>query len=279
MQINSHEISQNSLRNTAPFLRWAGGKRWLTSKYNDLFPKSFNCYFEPFLGGASVFFHLQPKLASLSDINSDLICTYNAIKDDWMKVEELLFIHSKNHSSVYYYEMRSFQPIDNFEIAARFIYLNRTCWNGLYRVNSKGKFNVPIGTIKNVLRPEDSFKFLSESFKNVNFLVKDFELAIDQAQEKDFIFADPPYTVKHNFNGFIGYNENIFHWDDQIRLSDALKRANARGCLIMLTNANHPSVKSLYENDFSIKELSRSSTIAGNAKDRGCYEEIVVTNF
>lgn len=275
--VNNPILVENNFKKPSPFLRWAGGKRWLTS--HDVFPKEFNHYYEPFLGGASIFFYLQPKHATLTDLNPSLIETYMALKTDWRKVHDCLHVHNVKHSNEYYYKIRGYEPTDLYEVAARFIYLNRTCWNGLYRVNGNGKFNVPIGTPKNVIRDSDDFESLSNSFKNVNFHIDDFESTIDKAVEGDFIFADPPYTVKHNLNGFVGYNEKIFHWDDQIRLSESLIRAKSRGCLIMLTNANHPSVKSLYNNDFNIQELSRSSTIAGISSNRGYYEEIVVTNY
>ena len=263
----------------SPFLRWAGGKRWLTSGHAKLFPESFGCYVEPFLGSASVYFHLQPDKATLSDLNEELIGSYKATRDDWQRVYALLQAHSSLHCSEYYYQVRASSSDTAEEKAARFIYLNRTCWNGLYRVNGSGKFNVPIGTQKSALLDTDDFETLSKHFKNVDFRSEDFEIVINQAKKGDFIFADPPYTVKHNLNGFIGYNEKIFHWDDQVRLSECLKRASARGCLVMLTNANHSSVKELYEDEFEILELGRSSTIAGISSNRGVYEEVIIRNY
>jgi len=278
--MNNVEFSSlSSSSSIAPFLRWAGGKRWLTSRYSRLFPESFDCYLEPFLGSASVYFHLQPLEAILSDLNQELIDSYKAIRDDWQTVYALLKAHSDSHCSEYYYQVRATIP-DSLEAkAARFIYLNRTCWNGLYRVNSSGKFNVPIGTKKRALLDSDNFELLSKYFEKVSFLSDDFEVVINLAKKGDFIFADPPYTVKHNLNGFIGYNEKIFHWDDQVRLSECLKRASSRGCLVMLTNANHASVKELYVDDFQILELSRNSNIAGMPSNRGVYEEIIVRNY
>ncbi|MDP3609760.1 MAG: Dam family site-specific DNA-(adenine-N6)-methyltransferase [Methylophilus sp.] len=265
--------------NITPFLRWAGGKRWLTSSHANLFPETFEKYIEPFLGSGSVYFHLKPKKAVLSDLNEELINTYVAIKENWQQIYALLEAHSRLHCSEYYYQVRASTPVSDEAKAARFIYLNRTCWNGLYRVNGSGKFNVPIGTQRKALLDTDDFESLSKLFKGVDFQSQDFEKIIDKARSGDFIFVDPPYTVKHNYNGFIGYNEKIFHWNDQIRLSDCLKRASSRGCLIMLTNANHYSIKELYENDFEIKEVSRSSTIAGISSNRGVYEEVIIRNY
>lgn len=272
---NLQLFERNSI---TPFLRWAGGKRWLTSNHAKLFPDTFKFYYEPFLGSGSVYFHLMPKQAILSDINEELINSYKAIKENWQQVYALLVAHSSLHCGDYYYQVRASAPVSAEAKAARFIYLNRTCWNGLYRVNGSGKFNVPIGTQKKALLDTDDFETLSKHFKNVDFCSDDFEVIIDRANAGDFIFVDPPYTVKHNFNGFIGYNEKIFHWDDQVRLSDCLNRASIRGCLVMLTNANHPSIKDLYGN-FEIKELSRSSTIAGNISNRGVYEEVIIRNY
>ena len=175
--------------------------------------------------------------------------------------------------------MRSIKPRTPITRAARFIYLNRTCWNGLYRVNLNGQFNVPIGTKKNVLLDSDNFEELSKLLRDTRLIVSDFEAIIEQAQAGDLVFADPPYTVRHNLNGFVKYNEKIFHWDDQIRLRDCLVRAHDRGCLIFLTNANHPSVMKLYKGHFDISSLKRSSVIAANSSDRGKYEELVITNF
>lgn len=210
----------------------------------------------------------------MSDVNDELIGSYKAIRDDWQRVYVLLQAHSSLHCSEYYYQVRANIPDTAEERAARFIYLNRTCWNGLYRVNGSGKFNVPIGTQKSALLDTDDFEVLSNHFKNVDFRSDDFEVVINQAKKGDFIFADPPYTVKHNLNGFIGYDEKIFHWDDQVRLSECLKKASARGCLVMLTNASHSSIRELYEAEFEILELSRSSTIAGISSNRGVYEEV-----
>lgn len=265
--------------NIAPFLRWAGGKRWLTSNHASLFPSEFECYYEPFLGSASVYFHLQPTNAVLSDLNEELINSYRLIRDDWQQVYTLLKAHSSLHCSEYYYHVRSSSPISLAAKAARFIYLNRTCWNGLYRVNGSGKFNVPIGTKKSALLESDDFEKLSSYFKNVDFKSEDFEVVINQAKAGDFVFVDPPYTVKHNYNGFIGYNEKIFHWDDQVRLSECLKKASERECKVMLTNANHSSIKDLYKDDFEIIELSRNSNIAGISSNRGIYEEVVIRNY
>lgn len=262
-----------------PFLKWAGGKRWLTATYSNLFPSSYSKYYEVFLGSGAMFFSLRPQQATLSDLNVDLIECYSVLQDEWKEVVEQLHSHHLRHSKEYYYKTRKSIPRGIVKRAARFIYLNRTCWNGLYRVNQRGEFNVPIGTRENVLLNSDNFEELSLLLKNVELLATDFEGVIDRAVSGDFIFADPPYTVRHNFNGFVKYNERIFHWDDQIRLRDCLVRASKRGCLVLLTNANHPSIIDLYKDYFELLSLGRNSGIAANSKNRGIYEELIVRNF
>lgn len=263
---------------STPFLKWAGGKRWLAESHLNIFPNSYKNYFEPFLGSGAVFFALQPQKAFLSDLNSELIDTYTAIKENWSKVLERLEQHHKKHSKNYYYSVRNSKPRTLHTRAARFIYLNRTCWNGLYRVNLRGEFNVPIGTKQHAILPTDDFALLSENLKNASLRKGDFEATIDLAHDGDLVFVDPPYTVKHNLNGFIKYNEKIFSWEDQIRLSECLKRASNRGCKIIATNAYHPAVKELYEDDFNISALDRHSVIAASSAYRGRYEELLITN-
>lgn len=270
-----------STKEILPFLTWAGGKRWLVKNYQEIFPDDYNVYIEPFLGSGSVFFHLNPQKAILSDINADLICTYIALKTDWNKVYKHLKIHQRNHSPEYYYRIRDYNPRKLETKAARFLYLNRTCFNGIYRVNKQGKFNVPIGSKQNVILNTDDFKEISDRLKNVLILNHDYEAIINMANRDDFIFVDPPYTVNHNDNGFIQYNEKLFSWADQIRLCEALVRARDRGAKIIITNANHESVRNLYEEyDFEYHIVSRFSGISSKAKGRKNYEEIIVkSNF
>ncbi|WP_308922976.1 Dam family site-specific DNA-(adenine-N6)-methyltransferase [Janthinobacterium sp. J1-1] len=262
-----------------PFLKWAGGKRWLAASLIAHTKKiSYKRYVEPFLGSGAIYFSLNPEKAILSDLNLDLINAYIAIRDDWQRVSNLLKIHHKNHSFDYYYKIRGLVTRNSFTSAARFIYLNRTCWNGLYRVNKNGKFNVPIGTKKNVILESDRFDVISNTLRNADIFCGDFEESIKKCGDGDLIFADPPYTVKHNFNGFIKYNENIFSWEDQIRLSNAIHAASKRGAKIILTNAAHDSVRELYPN-MKHDTLSRNSVIAGSKEKRGLYEELLVLSY
>lgn len=260
-----------------PFLKWAGGKRWFVQKYDAFLPKKYNRYIEPFLGGGSVFFHLQPQEAILGDVNPDLIATYNGIKNDWKGLYQLLHEHQRKHCDEYYYHIRSSQPVNAIERAAKFIYLNRTCFNGIYRVNLKGEFNVPRGSKDSVTLDSDNFEQLAELLKGALVQVADFEELIDLAKEGDLVFADPPYTVRHNLNGFIKYNEKLFSWEDQIRLANALTRARSRGVQIVSTNANHESLRELYsDRSFQFETVSRYSSISAKSTSRNQFEELVV---
>ena len=174
--------------------------------------------------------------------------------------------------------MRKQAPSSPAERAARFIYLNRTCWNGLYRVNKSGQFNVPIGTRAEVIRDTDDFESVSLALRHAQLLAEDFEVLVDDAGPGDLILADPPYTVQHDANGFIKYNEKLFSWDDQCRLSRALTRAVHRGASVICTNACHDSIRGLYGNEFTQEAISRSSCIAGSAAHRGRRRELVIVS-
>ncbi|MGJ0298446.1 Dam family site-specific DNA-(adenine-N6)-methyltransferase [Aliarcobacter cryaerophilus] len=262
-----------------PFLRWVGGKRWLIKNHSEHFPKNYNKYVEPFLGAGSVFFFLQPRESILSDLNPELINTYKCIKDEPESLFKLLKIHQNKHSKEYYYEMRNKNPNLLKTKAARFLYLNRTCFNGIYRVNKQGKFNVPYGNKSTVVYENESFDSLSKVLTNSTLLISDFEKTINLAHKDDFLFVDPPYTVAHNNNGFIEYNEKIFSWDDQLRLFNVLKEAKNRGVKILLTNANHLSIKELYKNDFILEEVSRYSSVSGLSQHRKKYSELIIKSY
>ncbi len=259
-----------------PFLNWAGGKRWLAAKKLSYFPKSYATYYEPFLGSGAIFFALSPSKAVLSDTNQELILTYKSIKSDWRSVLSYLQQHQKNHCSDYYYTIRGQIPDDKYQRAARFIYLNRTCWNGLYRVNKQGQFNVPIGTKTRVVMSEDDFKLIAMRLRHCQIFCSDFERIIDLAGCDDLIYVDPPYTINHSDNGFTKYNEKLFDWDDQGRLRDALARARYRGAKVVVSNAYHYSIRELYEGLFTLVDLSRFSRISGNNCGRKLGKEYLI---
>lgn len=258
-----------------PFLKWAGGKRWLVPLALRLRGQVRGTYIEPFLGSGAIFFTLQPCKALLSDRNEELIDTYQAVKDDWEQVVAHLKAHDRRHSHEYYYEVRSRMCRTAATRAARFIYLNRTCWNGLYRVNKAGIFNTPIGTKTRAILDTDDFEAIAACLRTATLVSGDFARQVDTAQAGDFIFADPPYTVRHQYNGFVKYNEHLFSWEDQERLAAALVRAKKRGVRILCTNADHISIRELYGQDFELVPLSRYSSIAGLGGTRGRYAEVL----
>jgi DNA adenine methylase len=259
-----------------PFVKWAGGKRWLLDRPDFAIPEYSGRYIEPFLGGGAVFFHLRPMSALLADINSRLVETYKAIVDDPIGVRDELRRHHELHSLTYYYQERARKRRSPKGRAGQFLYLNRTCWNGLYRENLRGEFNVPIGTKLDVYDPEENFKEFSEALAGAEIYCQDFEETLLQAGSGDFVFIDPPYTTAHNINGFVKYNQKIFKWDDQMRLRDAAIAAKRRGAHVYMTNADHSSVVSLYAGVGEIIRLERSSVISGGTKGRRVTAELLI---
>jgi len=262
-----------------PFLKWPGGKRWLVRQLDGLFPSAYERYLEPFLGGGAVFFHLSPRRAVLSDSNKELINVYRCLKSHVEEIEEQLAYLQKRHSETLYYQIRKMEPTDVVKRAVRFLYLNRTCFNGIYRVNLKGKFNVPMGSKDLVEYPKDYLKEIAAILRYASVRESDFEKTIDAATSGDFIYIDPPYTVMHNNNNFVKYNSNLFSWDDQVRLADAIKRATNRGATIMLSNADHQSVRELYKGFGYHRSVSRASILAAEPQHRRLTTELIVTNY
>jgi DNA adenine methylase len=259
-----------------PFLRWAGGKRWLTQQ-RVIAPSNAVRLIEPFLGGGALFFSREWKGAVLSDLNLFLINAYNWMREDHAALFSLLNEHFDSHSSAYYYSVRARMSASSLQDAADFIYLNRACFNGLFRVNLSGRFNVPIGTKVYELRDKACFEGWAARLRGADIRIADFAETIDACGEGDFIFADPPYTVNHNSNGFIEYNEKIFSWDDQVRLHSCLLRASERGAQFALTNADHLTVRELYEG-CPLQTIERGSEMAGRTSARGRTTEVIITS-
>lgn len=260
-----------------PFLKWPGGKRWLFQSGQFSIPEYRGRYIEPFLGGGAAFFEALPKHAVLSDVNWRLIELYRVIRDQRDDFEGLLRHHAARHSNTYYYDLRTRSFSDGVTRAAQFLYLNRTCWNGLYRENTKGQFNVPIGTRQTVVFETDDFGAWSGALQAAELVHQDFEEVLDGAEVGDFVFVDPPYTVRHNVNGFAKYNQNIFAWEDQVRLRRALERASLRGVSFAMTNADHKTIHELYEGFGRHIQLGRNSMIAGSPIHRSSCTELLVT--
>jgi len=277
-------IKTDSKKKISPFLRWTGSKRWFVNKFLESFlPKEFNNYHEPFLGGGAVFFFLKDKYKysnkeySLSDSNADLINCYSQIQEN----PELVINHLKKmkNSSKFYYDIRKIKPRSKEKMAARFIYLNKTSFNGIYRVNSKGNYNVPYGNRKNVdFINESKLIQTSKILKNVKIFEQNFEDVISSIQTNDLIFIDPPYTVAHENNGFIEYNQKLFSWEDQIALMKFIKKIDEKGAYFILTNAKHKSILDLYKDLGEISTISRYSQIGGKSSTRGIFNEVVICN-
>lgn len=265
-----------------PFLKWAGGKRWLIPKLKNQLPE-FKTYFEPFLGSGSLFFWLEPKSAVLADINPDLINCYRQVKNHCSSVIDILSRLKTSFDSYYDIREKFNSEKDRIKNAAYFIYLNKMCWNGLYRVNREGKFNVPIGrNLSEGYKIFDSGQLLkaSQLLRRVKLKCCDFEEAVKEANLKnDFVYFDPPYITTHLNNGFIKYNSVLFQQADGLRLSRLAGKLAQRGVKVMLSNAAHPLIKQQYDGMFFKAEIDHASLIAGDPTKRSRFTELLVTSF
>lgn len=263
----------------APFLRWAGGKSWLVRRADELLGDlAFDRYHEPFLGGGAFFFGLGlTGKAFLSDANVELIETYQAVKDDVERVIDLMAGFT-NEAQVYY-DIRSKIPSCRFERAARFIYLNQTSYNGIYRVNLKGVYNVPFGGRSKPFLDAPTLRRAAVALEFAQLRAADFDASLEDILPGDFVFIDPPYTVSHNFNGFIKYNQALFSLDDQHRLSRFIDRVRAKGARYVLTNAAHAAIKEIFASDDHLIEVTRASLIGGRKAQRGQVSEYIFTNL
>jgi DNA adenine methylase len=263
-----------------PFLRWAGGKTWLVNRLSEKLNKiNFNNYHEPFLGGGAIYFSLDILGKSfLYDFNKELINTYKQVRDN----PELVLSHLKKHinSKEHYYWVRDeFNPISKHGKASKFIYLNQTSFNGIYRVNLKGKYNVPFGFRKKNFYDPMSILAASEKLQSSYLSSCDFSETVNNVANGDLVFLDPPYTISHNHNGFFKYNEKLFSKDDQCRLSQYIDAIKDRNAYYILTNAAHSDIKSIFDKDDFIIKLNRASLIGGKNAPRKKYSEFIFTNI
>jgi len=256
-----------------PLLKWPGGKRNLLNSILPLVPASFKRYYEPFLGGGALFFALEPQEAFLSDKNAELIHVYVQIRDNPDLVIRAL--RKLKNSKGNYYSIRSSNPRGDASRAARFIYLITLAFNGIYRVNLNGEFNVPYG-YKKYLDPCDAERIRRASALLSKSVIhdQDFEEALAGADKGDLVYLDPPYTVAHGNNGFVKYNAKIFSWDDQLRLARVANNLAAKGCTVIVSNADHASIRKLYR-DFAATILERNSTIAASSDFRSRVTECI----
>jgi DNA adenine methylase len=273
-----------------PFLKWAGGKQQLLEQYNQYFPPKIERYFEPFLGGGAVYFYLWNKKAItgeafLFDNNKELVNVYQVVKRNVDELIELLAIHQAKHNKDYYYKIRDLdrkqKNLSNIEIAARTIYLNKTCFNGLYRVNSKGQFNVPMGSYKNptILNP-DVLRAASEALSDAVIVHRDFQSIIEIAGPKDFVYFDPPYDPVSKTSNFTSYTAGNFGDEDQRNLASIYKELSKKKCLCMLSNSYTPFIVELYKNpNFRIEPVLANRAINSKADGRGPIKEVLILNY
>ena len=285
----AQEYSQIALSEPKPFVKWAGGKRQLMSELKKNFPTKFGTYLEPFLGGGAVMFDLlakQPNLkCNASDLNSDLVLAYVTIRDRLEKLIESLEDHSKNYhkdSTGYYYEVRNQEPKNQIEKVSRLLFLNKTCFNGLYRVNSKGKFNVPLGryTNPNIVNKENlqAVSKILQSEK-IKISCRDFSSIIKDAKKEDFVYFDPPYQPVSDTANFTSYTHRDFTEDDLERLADLANRLNSKGCNVMLSNSNSKTVKKLFSSGWRIREIKANRAINSNSQKSTGHKEIIIKNY
>ena len=279
------QANHRQLRASGPFLKWAGGKSQLLKEIVPLIPSHFETYFEPFLGGAALLFHLldhRPSLkAFISDSNSELINCYLSIQSNVEEVIEALKIHrnDKHH----YYKIRS-QDVKRLlpcERAARLIYLNKTCFNGLYRVNRSGQFNVPFGKYRNPrIVDEEKLRSVSKILRRarVEIACLDFEQALKRARAGDFVYLDPPYQPLSSTSSFTSYTKSNFDEAAQIRLCQTFESLDARGVFVLLSNSNSELVRKLYA-DYKVLEVQAARAINCNGNGRGRIGELLVRNF
>jgi DNA adenine methylase len=246
-----------------PFLKWPGGKRYLADRIVKHFPAAHGRYYEPFVGSAALFFAHRPADAVLADKNAELIACYEQVRDNCEAVIRRL--RKLKNSTADYYRIRAKEPTDGAWRAARLVYLVKLAFNGIYRVNSStGKFNVPYGDHEGrvVFEPE-KLRRASRLLQGSKLLVADFEVALADAGEGDLVYLDPPYTVAHNSNGFLRYNTRLFSWEDQVRLANCAQVLADRGCHVVVSNACHKSIRSLYSS-FRVHRIIRSSRMAAD---------------
>lgn len=285
-KLENTEIEESKLK---PFVKWAGGKSQLMNEIMNRIPKEFNRYFEPFVGGGAVFMNMKPSKAVIADYNQELVYAYESFKNknyyDLM-VTEILF-HEKNHSEEYYYSVREMDRKDNYQDlapylkAARLIYLNKACFNGIYRVNSKGYFNVPWNKKEKVnAYNKKLFESIRDYLSSDDIVIVqgDFQKVVEKALKDDFVYFDPPYDTFDEQENFTAYTKNDFGKDEQLRLANVFKELDKRGVKVMLSNHNTKYINEIYQG-FRIEVVEARRIINSKASGRGKVEEVIITNY
>ena len=272
-----------------PFVKWAGGKGQLLEKLETYKPKSFLKYFEPFIGGGSFFFKLAPSIAVINDSNEQLMFAYECFKnkESFENLKKELRCMEEKHSEEFYYEIRAmdqdkgFDSLPIYKKAARMIYLNKACFNGLYRVNSKGFFNVPFGKKAKVKTfDEDNFNRIYNYFATheVKILSTDFVDAVRDVKANDFVYFDPPYDQPENKHSFTAYSKNDFGKEQQALLAEVFKDLDKRGAFVMASNHNTPFISEIYKG-YNLHLVEAKRMINSNPNGRGNVEELIITNY
>jgi DNA adenine methylase len=278
----SHSVRRH-VPDAKPFLKWAGGKSRLIPKYQTYLParEAIKRYFEPFIGSAALFFHLQPARACLSDCNRKLIEVFEVVRDDVNGLIEALQPHRNEKD--YYYRVRAQNPadMDKAARAARIIYMNRTCYNGLYRENQQGEFNVPFGRYKNpTICDEDRLHAASAALQGVDLCATDFAEAVAGAGAGDFVYFDPPYVPLNATSSFTSYSRFGFDESDHRRLAETVHALTKRGCRVMLSNSSAPLVYELYEgHGYQLMPIQARRNINSKANKRGPVTELLILNY
>ncbi|MEK6907738.1 MAG: DNA adenine methylase [Thermoproteota archaeon] len=273
-----------------PFVKWAGGKRQLIPIINQNLPESFGTYYEPFLGGGALLFHIltdkNGQKCSISDLNSDLVLAYTTIRDRIDSLIASLKNHEKNYqknSESYYYSIRESNPRSEIEKTSRLIFLNRTCFNGLYRVNSKGKFNVPLGKYSNPnIVNEENLRAVSSVLQSSRISIKcrDFEAVLRDAKKGDLIYFDPPYQPVSATANFTSYTNKDFTYDDLTRLAELCLKLDSRGCNVLLSNSDSKEVADIFaKNPWKITRIEANRSINSNSKKRTGHYELLIKNY
>ena len=277
-------MSKNLL--LSPILKWVGGKRQLLSEIIPLIDESCDNYVEPFIGGGAVLFRLQPQKAIINDFNTELINVYKTVRDDLDGLVALLKEHEKYNSSDYYYEVRAldrtpdFDKMSNLEKAARIIYLNKTCYNGLYRVNSLGQFNSPYGRYKNPnIVNEVVLKAISKYLNGNEISIRsgDYKDVLNDIEKNSFVYLDPPYMPISSSASFTGYREGGFGYDKQVELKEECDKLNSKGVHFLQSNSDCEEIRELYK-AYRIKVVKANRAINSDAKKRGQINEVLIYN-
>lgn len=278
-RISRIALSPKEPTKASPFLKWAGGKGRLLAQFEDLFPKHFNRYFEPFVGAGAVFFHLDPQRAVLSDTNPDLVACYRVLQQDVDSLIELLRMYRYDRD--FYYHVRELDPahLSHVQRAARMIFLNKTCFNGLWRVNRRGQFNVPFGDYKNPkILNEDNLRAVSATLQGVDIHLRPFQDIENEARANDFVYMDPPYHPVSATSSFTSYGADDFRPDDQRHLAETFRKLDAKGCKLMLSNSDTPFIRELFDG-YRIEQVWAARAINRDASKRGAVSEVVVLNY